>query len=260
MRAIHNDKALEALLAGADQKDARVRQRVVIAIGSFYDERAFAHLNKVLETEKNPDIVEWAIDGLAASPSEDASAKIASYLNAKTFRNEVAARAMSALASRRDTSVFPALLTATQNRWNELPTRARASALTALATLARDNDTNRVAARELFLSHLDSPRSRVRTAAISALGELRDERAIAPLEKFLRAENAEKLRAEAALASIRSARPAANESQELRTEVTNLKKETQSLRDELKKLRDKIDAPAKPAAAPAQPKTTKKKR
>lgn len=257
LRAIHNDKALEALLAGAEQKDARVRQRVMIAIGGFYDERAFAHMAKALETEKNPDIVEWAIDGLAAAPGDDISGKIAAKLNAKTFRNEVAARAMSALADRRDTSVFPALMTAAQNRWNELSTRARASAISALAALARDNDTNRVAARELFLSHLSSPRQRIRTAAISALGELRDERAIAPLEKFLTADGPDKLRAEAALTSIRSARPAANESQELRSEVTNLKKETQSLRDEMKKLREKMDAPAKPAAAPA--KTTRKK-
>lgn len=243
---IRSPAALEALLAAADQPDARVRQRVVIALGNFYDERAFARFREFLKREKNPDIIEWALQGLAAAPK--ASEEIASYLEAKTFKQEVAARAFNVLAARRDTAQFQTVFDTARRRWDEFPTRTRSASLQAIATLARDNATNRIAAREFLQSHLNNPRQGIRTAAIRALGELRDEEAIPALETFAKGQTTERPRAEAAIATIRSARSAANESEALRNEVAELKKETQALRDELKALTKKVEAP--PAAKP----------
>ena len=45
LRGIHTPAALDALLATTKQSDARVRIRVMDAIGSFYDEKAFAAQN-----------------------------------------------------------------------------------------------------------------------------------------------------------------------------------------------------------------------
>ena len=57
LRNIHNDDALEALLASTSQSDARVRREVAQGIAAFYQDSAYQNALAGLQKEKNPDIV-----------------------------------------------------------------------------------------------------------------------------------------------------------------------------------------------------------
>jgi aminopeptidase N len=244
LRGIHTRAALEALLASTNQPDARVRVRVVDAIGAFYDEKSFAAHDAVLQREKNPEILSESIQALAASPNKNATERLLAYVNTNSFHQRVASRAITALRARRDASVTPALIDLVKKRWDELPTSVLASALETVATLGADDESHRDAAREFLIAHVNEPRERIQLAAIRGLGTLRDEKAIAVLETFANAakETPTRTPSELAINAIRSGRRPGNEAQALRTEVMDLKKENRELRDELKTLSKKVDA------------------
>jgi aminopeptidase N len=259
LRGIHTPAALEALIASQNQPDARVRLRVVDAIGAFYDEKAFTAEDSILQSEKNPDILSEAVQALAVSPKKDATERLLQYVNTNSFHQRVAARAIAALRSRRDPAVTPALIDAVKKRWDEFPTSVLANAIEAIATLAADDETQRPVAREFLIAHVNDPRERIQIAAIRGLGTLRDEKAIAVLETFTSAakETPTRTPAELAINAIRTGRRPGNESQALRTEVMDLKKENRDLRDELKSLSKKVDALAQQPKADDKTKKTK---
>jgi aminopeptidase N len=161
-----------------------------------------------------------------------------------------------ALRSRRDASVTPALIDTVRKRWDEFPTSVNASAIETIATLAADDETQRPAAREFLLAHVNDPRERIQIAAIRGLGTLRDEKALPVLETFAAAakEMPTRTPAELAINAIRTARRPGNEAQTLRTEVMDLKKENRELRDEVKSLSKKVDALAQPPKVSAKEK------
>jgi aminopeptidase N len=260
LRGIHSAAALDALIASRDQPDARVRIRVVEAIGAYYDEKAFAAIDAILKTEKNPDIVAEAIQALAASPSKDATERLLAYVGTNSFHQHIAGRAIVRLRARRDATVVPALIDTLSKRWDELPTSVLASGLEAMATLGYDDEKLRPSVREFLVAHVNERRERLQLAAIRGLGTLRDEAAIPVLETFASAakETPTRTPAEYAISAIRSGRPPANESQSLRSEVTELKKQNRELQDEMKALNKKVDAVAK--ATPDDSKQTGKSR
>lgn len=261
LRGIHTPAALEALLASTKQSDARVRIRVMDALGSFYDEKAFTAHQAALKTEKNPDILAESIQALAASPNKDATQQLLQLANTDSFHQLIASRAISALRNRRDPSVIPALIDIVRKRWDEFPTSVLVTSLTAIAELGADDETQRPIVREFLAAHVNEPRERVQIAAIRGLGALRDEKAIPVLEGFASAAKETPTRnpAEFAINAIRSGRRPGNEAQALRTEVMDLKKENRALRDDLKSLSKKVDAISKPpATAKSKPAQSKK--
>lgn len=266
LRGIHTPAALEALLASTKQSDARVRIRVMDAIGSFYAEKAFAAHQSALKSEKNPDILVESIQALAASPNKDATELLLQYANTNSFHQLVASRAITALRNRRDPSVIPALIDIVKKRWDEFPTTVIVTSLNTLADLGADDEAQRPLVREFLTAHVNEPRERIQIAAIRGLGTLRDEKAIPVLEGFAAAAKESPTRnpAEFAINAIRSGRRPGNEAQALRTEVMDLKKENRELRDELKSLSKKVDAISKPPAADpkqkSKSKTTQSKR
>jgi aminopeptidase N len=249
LRGIHTPPALDALLASTKQSDARVRIRVMDAIGSFYEEKAFAAHQAALKSEKNPDILAESIQALAASPNKDATQQLLQYANTNSFHQLIASRAISALRNRRDPAVIPALMDIVKKRWDELPTSVLVTAVGTLAELGGDDETQRATVREFLVAHVNEPRERIQIAAIRGLGTLRDEKAVPVLEGFASAAKETPTRnpAEFAINAIRSGRRPGNEAQALRTEVMDLKKENRELRDELKSLSKKVDAISKPA-------------
>jgi aminopeptidase N len=260
LRGIHTPTALEALIASTSQPDARVRQRVANAIAAFYDDKAFAAHQKILENEHNPDILVEAIQALASSPEKDATQRLLGYVNTNSFHQHIAARAITALRSRHDPTAIPALIDVVKKRWDELPSSILASALETSATLGADDEPQRLTVREFLQSHVNDPRPLIQIAAIRALGTLRDEKAIPILETFASAakETLTRTPAEYAINAIRSGRRAGNESQALRTEVMDLKKENRELREEMKSLGKKVDAIAKAPSATTQKSKTEK--
>jgi aminopeptidase N len=263
LRGIHTPAALDALLASTKQSDARVRIRVMDAIGSFYDEKAFAAHQSALKSEKNPDILVESIQALAASPNKEATQLLLQYANTNSFHQLIAARAITALRNRRDASVIPALIDTVKKRWDEFPTSVIVTSLNTLADLGADDEAQRPVVREFLVAHVNEPRERIQVAVIRGLGTLRDEKAIPVLEGFAAAAKETPTRnpAEFAINAIRSGRRPGNEAQALRTEVMDLKKDNRELRDELKSLSKKVDAINKPAAdAKSKSKTTQSKR
>lgn len=251
LKGIKSPEALDALIASLKQSDARVRVRVVDAIGASYSEKAFDAIGGVLESEKNPDILAEAIQALAASPRKEATEKLIVFLKSNSFHQTLANRAIAALRARRDPAAIGPLMDTLEKRWDEFPTNVRAAAFAALGELARDEESQRPKVRELLAKHVNDPRDALQIAAIRALGALKDERAIPILETFATASRETPVRvpAESALNAIRSARPNPAEPQALRNEVMELKKENREIREEMKTLSQKLQALTKEPAA-----------
>lgn len=244
LRGIHTPAALQALLDSRTQSDARVRVRVVDAIGAFYDEKAFAAHEAVLKSEKNPDVKSESVQALPVFPNKEVTRTLLEIANSKSFHERLADRAIVALRFRRDASAIAPLMDIVKKRWDELPTGVIGGAFETLAVLGRDDEAQRPAVRDFLISHINEGRERLQIAAIRALGTLRDEKAIPALETFVTASRERPTRnpAESAINAIRAGRPQGNESQALRGEVMDLKKENRELRDEVKTLSQKFDA------------------
>ena len=176
LRSIHTDDSLQALLDSRAQSDARVRHRVMEDIGGFYDARAFDAEKQALPDEKNPSIAAAEIRASGNSSDTNNRALLVSYLKSNSYRNSLLAAAVSAMAASHDDFYLPPLMDAVKTRANELTSRELGNALSAVATLARD-DENKDAPRELIAGFVASPKESVQTAAIRALGELEDPRA-----------------------------------------------------------------------------------
>jgi aminopeptidase N len=118
-----------------------------------------------------------------------------------------------------------------------------AAGLDTLAYLAR-NEAKRDAIREFLSLHVNSPKERVRLAAITALGTLEDPRALAVVETFttLAADRPEKAAADKALEKLRAARKPSDDLKALRTEVLDLQKSNRELKKDLDTLKKKLEA------------------
>lgn len=254
---IRNDEALEALIASADQKDARVRQQVVSQIGNFHQTNALAFAFKVIDHEKNPDVLSPAIRSLGAYAAPEIKPILLRFLNSSSFRNELAAAAISSIRAQNDPGYIPELMRVLATRGDDFPSRGYGLALETLGYLAH-NEQNKTAVRDLLLKEAANPKSRVQIAAFNALALLQDEAAIPVVEKYANGPKSapETAAAEKALATLRAGRKAIDEFQSLRGEVADLKKETQALQKTLDDLKKQTSA--KPEAAPSKPKKSKR--
>ena len=120
------------------------------------------------------------------------------------------------------------------------PSRGFAQALRTLAYLTRHED-NKDAVRDFLLGHVDHLKDSVATAAMGALGELRDSRAIPVLTTFVAAdsESAHGKAAQSAIDQIRKNEApgkAPAEVNRLRGQVQDLEKQLKGLSEELKTL------------------------
>ena len=254
LQAIHTEGALAALLASTKQSDARVRRAVVTDIGRFYNEQAQVEMLRVVQEEKNPDIVAEALAALCACPKPEAEAVLVKHLRSDSYRNRLAEAAIRALRARQDPAVLGPVLDTVQRRAGEFTSHALAAGLDAVAWLARGQATND-AVREFLARQTGDPRPPVRLAAIAALGTLEDPQSMPILKTFASAaqESPERRAAERAMETIRAARKTSVELGDLRKEVLELQKQNRDLRRDFDALQKKIEAsvPAK-TNAPAQ--------
>ena len=254
LRAMQSDEALEALLASTSQSDARVRRQVVDDIGGYYRESSYAALQKVLQTEKNPDIQAEAITALGAYHKPELRPQLIALLNSDSYRSVLADAAISAMRAQDDPAYLGPLHDSLQKREKELTTGVFTRGLENLAYLAR-HEEKKDEFREFVATYVNSPKKRLQLAAIAALGTLGDPQAIALLEKFTGAlkDSPERTAAEKALASLRDSRKPSAEFGSLRGEVLTLQKENRDLRKEMDALKKKVDAAS---TLPATPKET----
>lgn len=262
LRTIHNDDALDALLASTNQPDARARRQVIAEIGGFFHAKVYAAETACLGGEKNPEIQAEAIEQLGAYPKPEVRETLLRFLNATSYRNELAVAAIRAMRAANDPAYVEPLRQNLKERESAYTSRGFASALDTLASLTRDRDEHLDGVREFLLGYVNHPRRTIRVGALNALGTLEDPRAVPVLVKYNLAlkGSPEQSAATNALRRIASARRAAEGLGDLRTTVLDLQKENSELRKDLKTLEKKLDALApkqepkkKPAPAVKSP-------
>ena len=257
---IRNEDALKALTAAADQTDARVRHRVAIEIGQWFSEQAAEFEHKVLAEEKNPEIRNQAARALGSYPGEKHREALLAALKSDSFDEIVADGAITALRARQDSASLDTLIAELEKPDNDFSSGAFTNGIRTVGALGRDlkDGEQKNRAYNFLAKHASSPRQRVQLAAIQALGNLRDDRAVAVLENFASGNKdiPETTTATRALEQLRAARPAGNELQSLRTEVLDLKKQNDELKKSLEDLKKRLDA--RDSVVPTKPAETKK--
>lgn len=264
IRAIQSEEALDALIASTKQSDARVRQRVVADITSFYREKSYAAALQVLKEEKNPDVMGRAISSLGAYPKPEVREKLLQFLNTDSYDNLIEEDAIAGINAQDDASYVAPLLEVLKKKESSFTTAVFTRGMATMAWLARNED-KKDAVRDFLLGKLESKKQRVQMAAISGLGTLGDAKAIAALEKFAASpkESRERAAAERAVTALRDARKPSVEVGGLRNDVLSLQRENRELRKEMDDLKKKLDAlgakapEAKPTSRTTAPKFKK---
>ena len=241
LQTIHNDEALDALLA-SKQSDARVRNQVAASIGGFFATNAFDKAKNAIALEKNPDIRSQWIRALGANAKPETQNILVPLLNSTSYRNALADAAIAAMRTQDDPIYIEPIREALQRREPDFTTRGFSAGLDALAYLAR-NEKNKDSVREFILSQVNDKKKGVQLGAISALGTLSDPKAAAVLETFAGTarESDERKAAEKALAAVRSAGKPTDNLKKLRDEILDLKKESRAMKKELEALTKKLD-------------------
>ncbi len=236
LQDIHNDESFAALQASRQQADARVRQQVVRDIGRFVRDETEEILKQVVRDEPNPAIKAAAITELGRFADADNRAQLVHLLNTDSFRNEIADAAIRAMRTQDDPWYADQIAKALAEREAAFSGSSLSTALDALAKLSR-NKKKKAKTRRHLSGYLLHPKETVRIAAIRALGELGDMRAVPLLEPLADAELSERVQqtAESSLKKLRESAPA------IPKEVADLRKRIDSLEDEYEKLKKKLD-------------------
>jgi aminopeptidase N len=250
-RALAKTRTPEALkfLAGSlKQEDARVRQEVVRGLGKFYDEAAFAALETVVETEKNPEIVSVALEAAGKYPREKVKPVLMAALKRESYKNQIADAAVSAIRVQADDTYIEPLTAHLKAEESNYETHDFGSGLDALAYLARNRDDNeREPVRDFIAGYLNHPKESLRRQAVSALGTLEDRRSIPLLQAIVDTGNknlTEYKAAEDAIKKLNEGKEQATEVKDLRNEVTELQKQLREMLGKLETLQ-KQTTPAK---------------
>jgi aminopeptidase N len=261
LRAIHTDEALESLLASTKQDDARVRRQVVADIGDFYRDTACDFASRTLEHEKNPDILGAAIRAIGGYAKPEVSEALLKFLDSESYRNALADAAIGAMRLQDDPAYIAPLLETLSKREANFTSRGFGQGLRTLAYLARNEET-KDNVRQFLIGHVNAKKRTIHLAAINALGELADPKAIAVLDKFATAskESPERTAAERVVTDLRAGRRPVDDFKNLRSELLDLKKQNRELRQELNDLKKKMEATtARQAETTSKKKSTTKK-
>jgi len=224
--------ARDALVEALRDPDPQVRAAVAEALGEFHaDAVAAGALEQVLESEKKSYVVAAATKALGKIGGEGAFEALEAALGRDSHVEVIRRGAFEGLGELKDARALPLLL-----EWSQYgrPPHARERAIEALGKVGRDNE--KVFQRLLAL--LNDPYRWTRRAALRALGELGDPRALDTLEALAIAEPERRLQQEAEQA-IRKIR----RSQAARQTVEDLQGELEQLKQEVKTLRKKAPAP-----------------
>jgi aminopeptidase N len=247
LRNIHTNEAFEALVESIDQPDARVRLQVVGDIGGFYRPESFRRTKRILNREKNPEILYRAIRNLGQYHHKDTRRLLMDYLKSKSYRNRLAAGAVQAIRML-DEPFFISLLQRTlSEREQQFTSWDFARALNTLAHISR-NEENKTKVRKFLAGYVNHPRKRIQTGAIQALGTLGDPRAIPIVDTFSGDDADDRLQRSAknALKALREKKQLVPEEIiQLRETVDKIRKENEKLRNDVDDIKKRLDAKEK---------------
>ncbi len=259
LREIHTQEAFEALATSTAQSDARVRRQVALDLGQFYSDASLAAAKKTLDSEKNPDILAAAIENLGRYQDEGARQLILQFLKSSSYKNALADASIRAIRTLDDPSLIDPLRTVLAEREKEFTSWGFGRGLDTLAYIAR-NEEKKDAVREFLSARVDHKKRAVQIAAISALGTLKDPKAISVVETFASAGEKDPAGRAAieAMKSLRDVKKVPVELGDLRSEVMDLKKENEKMKKDLEDVKKKLDAENGNAKKPASDKKRKK--
>jgi len=241
-------EALRILTDSLEQKDARVRQAVVKAIGRFYTAEARAELERIVGGEPNPGIVATALAAIGKYPGETIRDTLLAALERPSYRHRIAVAAIAAMRKQADSSYVASLREHLAEHTSRFTMRDFGKALETLAELGTEAEPQR---RDEILQDLGEflhdPRRQIAVAAVRALGHLEDSRALALLEPLQGVKSGPgREKAEAARKSIeriRGKRTQSRELNELRSTVLDLEEQVRELRESVETMRQKPERP-----------------
>lgn len=240
------DEAIEILGASwRNQTDARVRSEVVSAMLAKFQPSTLYNAMLVLEQESNPAIQATAIAALAKFHGEPTQSKLIELLDSKSFNDELALAAISAMGRQNDPVYAAPLMKMLRERGANLRSGGMARLIGTVAKLCRDTD-KQSECFDYIKTQLNHPKTNVRAAMIAALGELGDRRGVAILESHADSSNETiKRAAERAINNLNEKSPAAPaEVIELRKSLGDLRKETEKIKEEFKAFQKQTEAAA----------------
>ncbi len=242
--SVRSSAAMDELLASASVANPRVRRAVISALGEFRDERAAEALERVIN---DGDASYYAEANAAAAIGKTRSPRALAALEhslTKDSQNEaIRSSGMSGLADLRDARALPIVMEWTQYGRPQQVRMAAAGALGRFADFVSDNEKSDIVDR--LIEMLSDPWYRCQTAAIDALKEIKDPKALPHLQRAAERElDGRVIRmARDAVRKIREGQDKGEEMKKLREEVDKLVDENRALRDRL----DRLEAQAKPA-------------
>jgi aminopeptidase N len=229
--------AMEELLASMSIPEGRARRAVMSALGEFRDERAAEALERViLDGDPSYYVEANATAAIGKTRSPRALAAIRRALEKDSQNEVIRVQAMSGLAETRDMAALPVVM-----EWMDYgrPQQVRPAAAAAMGKMAEfAGDAQKSDIVDRLVELLDDPWYRSQIAAIDALKEVRDSKALSHLDRVANREldgRVVRMAREAAKA-IREGRDKGDELKKLREQFDKLSEENRSLRDRLDRM------------------------
>ncbi|HEV8335629.1 MAG TPA: M1 family aminopeptidase [Candidatus Polarisedimenticolia bacterium] len=226
-------QARDALVRALRDADTRVRASALDALGRFReDASAAAAIRSAFRRETNPFVRSAAAKAYSTGRAPDAFALLKEAAAIPSYKDVIAVGAYEGMQELGDPRALPLL---EQGARYGRPRRQREAAIRALGKLARGEAQRDVG--DFLMPLLQDPWIFARDAAIQALGDAREERAVPALADAARGEIDPRLRRHArkAVAAIRSAK-AGTALEDLRARIEQLKETTESLRERMNRL------------------------
>jgi aminopeptidase N len=247
---IRGEKARAALIEGLAIQHPKARRAVVKALGSFrHDDRVAASLESLLQRGDPSYYVEGeAALSLGRTRSPRALDALKAAADRPSFQDVIRQRVYEGMGKLRDERAIPVLLEGTRYGRSTFGRRAACAALGELGE-------GHTEVRETLEALLDDPDFRVRMAAIPALAEVGDARAIAALERAVARDldGRVKRSGREAIRDLRERRKHDEQVRDLRDTVDKLQTEARALRDRLEKLETRVNGKAADAQPPPAP-------
>ena len=247
LKSIHSPESLEALFAASEQDDPRVQHQVISATSSFFDPRSRDQALHVIDTETNPMIKSTAITSLSAYDHDRLKTILLTSLRNKSPQERVAGAAIRVISDLADPVYVTPLLEYLMTGQTRVPAGVFRSGLGALAKAAHGL-TDRTIVREYLAGKTSHPKTRLRSAAIQALGTLGDTKAIPVLTRLAagHSDHPDRKAAEAALSKLRSKQAPERQLKQLHESIKDLRQSESKLKSELQDLRKKFEALSQP--------------
>ncbi len=239
---LRSDEALEALLRGASVKHPKARRAVVRALGEFKKEKAAIALIPILQHDESYYVEGVAATSLGKTRSEKAFEHLKAALSKDSWYEITRDGVFQGFSELKDNRAIPIAI-----EWSKYgkPVLARVAATCTLGKLGENKKEEVV---DHLISLLTEWEFRIVQAAIQALVDLRETKAIPELEKLSErtTSNAVRRRAKEATIKLQEGLERSKEFQHLREDVDKLREENRSLRNKLEEIESRMKA-RKPA-------------